>query len=616
MSEGEGSFPEPQVPSGASVESASLADPSPGSAGNDRTHADCGRGLQRAALGALFLAIIVALWAGATLWRLGAAPFYSKGEPREGLVVWEMTHGGGWILPRRNGTELPSKPPLFHWLGALTSLAAGEVNEATIRFPSALLSLIGLLGVFAAGTAWWGLRTGFFAAVILLTSFEWARAATNARVDMTLTAGLEAAFLGLLAFWRTERPGWLVLVYGGMAWATLGKGPVGIALPTLTALVLFMLEFRHDAWREGRFREIFPWAKLRALRVLRGLFFVLVVAGSWYALALWQGGYAFFRKQILAENLFTFLDDTDFGGGHRHGLLYLPGQLLLGFLPWSLLLPLVAVSLWRTWQERNRLAPELQLLSWVVVVFSFYQLAASKRGVYLLALYPALALLTARAWAQWEENKRSRPAYAQFLAWVASAAAVLCAFAALAFCALRLGVGNEWVALQLADLVRGTVSAKGLLGSLSIWEALAAITLPGLAFWGARSCFSRGEPSRGLLAVAVAVWMLVTGARTVFLPAYAEQVTLRDFMRDVRARTAPHPVYFYRTFDYQAVYYSFGRVPVFEGSIDDQGPRYLLVRETSPSAESLWKFYHVIALKPVPDRGTPRLLLMERRSAD
>ncbi len=54
-------------------------------------------------------------------WGLGNIPFYTKGEPREAVVVWEIYINGEWVLPLRNGTEIPSKPPLFHWLGAFVS---------------------------------------------------------------------------------------------------------------------------------------------------------------------------------------------------------------------------------------------------------------------------------------------------------------------------------------------------------------------------------------------------------------------------------------------------------------------------------------------------------------
>src|SRR5437867_150223 len=107
-----------------------------------------------------YAVLIVGLWAGLEAYGLGKAPFHTKGEPREGLVVWEMTHGGGWMLPRRNGVELPSKPPLFHWLAAVTSLLHGATDEWSIRFPSAALSGIALLCVFAAGTSLWNARAG------------------------------------------------------------------------------------------------------------------------------------------------------------------------------------------------------------------------------------------------------------------------------------------------------------------------------------------------------------------------------------------------------------------------------------------------------------------------
>ena len=62
-------------------------------------------------------------------WGLGAVPFYTRGEPREAVVVWEICSTGEWILPLRNGTEIPSKPPLFHWLGALLAKALGRKDR-------------------------------------------------------------------------------------------------------------------------------------------------------------------------------------------------------------------------------------------------------------------------------------------------------------------------------------------------------------------------------------------------------------------------------------------------------------------------------------------------------
>src|SRR5262245_11013491 len=129
------------------------------------------------------------------LWGLGTLPFYTKGEPREATVVWEIYTSGEWILPLRNGHIIPSKPPLFHWLGTLLSLAWGGMSELTIRLPSAVLEIIGVLLTYVTGLLLWGLEAGLIAALVLATSFEWVRAATTARVDMTLTVCMVMAFL-------------------------------------------------------------------------------------------------------------------------------------------------------------------------------------------------------------------------------------------------------------------------------------------------------------------------------------------------------------------------------------------------------------------------------------
>src|SRR5207253_10508733 len=80
-----------------------------------------------AACGLLALSAVLAVPAITT-----RTPFYTKGEPREALVVQTIVRGEAFVLPMRNGNELPSKPPLFHWLGALASIVHAQANEAAI----------------------------------------------------------------------------------------------------------------------------------------------------------------------------------------------------------------------------------------------------------------------------------------------------------------------------------------------------------------------------------------------------------------------------------------------------------------------------------------------------
>lgn len=580
---------------------------------NDASGWSLRRGLELA----LALFLVTCMWWPLCWWRIGAAPFYTKGEPREALVVWEMLRGSGWILPRRNGTEIPSKPPMFHWLGAAVSKAVGRIDEGTVRMPSALASLLGLYGVVLAGSAWWSVRAGLFSALVLATSFEWARAATNARVDMVLTLGLEFSFLALLFFWRSRRSVWLVLFYVAMAWAVLAKGPVGVVLPALASVALLATTWNAEAWHSGRWREAVDWRALRDLRPLRGLLFVAVVAGAWYVAALYEGGWAFFRKQILAENIFTFVDDPDWGGGHRHGLLYLPAQWLLGSLPWSLLWPAIAVALWRQRRCLQRSDPLVGLLIWILVVFVFYEGAASKRGVYLLALYPAVALVCGRWWAEIvPEEEASHARWRIALAYMAYGCAVVLSLAFIALVVLALGGGTLrdllgeayapfWrILLGVARQATSPALVLGLLVCIGLW-------------WWVGKMLHRGGWTKALGPLFLATWSVVVIARAWLLPAYAQQVTLRDFMAAVRSASAGQTVYFWGTFDYQAVYYFYRHIPALGAEALESAPAFLLVERKAwiDPANDWTARYEEVPLKVASEQAPARLVLLKRKES-
>ena len=101
----------------------------------------------------------------------------------------------------------------------------------------------------------------------------------------------------------------------------------------------------------------------------------------------------FFRKQIFAENVLRFAGGSDFHEGHIHPFYYMEMALLAGFMPWTILLPLVAIQAKR---QPHALDSRFRyLLVWFIAVLVFYNFPQSKRGVYLLCLYPAFATLVA-----------------------------------------------------------------------------------------------------------------------------------------------------------------------------------------------------------------------------
>ncbi|HZD40617.1 MAG TPA: glycosyltransferase family 39 protein, partial [Terriglobales bacterium] len=331
-------------------------------------------------------------------WRLGSLPFYNRGEPREGLVVWEMVKTGNWILPIINGDYIPFKPPLFHWFGAIVGILLGHVNEFVARFPSALFGTLGVLMTYEVGRRWWNRRAGWIAAVVLATSFDWWQSATITQVDMTLAFFIAAALMLFDFVYREEesRVARSLVLALLLALATLAKGPLGVAVPGFVAVIFLAL--RRDL------------AFIKKLPLARGTAVFLLVAGSWYGLAFLRGGDDFFRRQIVNETLRTGVGSY----GHHQPVYYFVPVLFYNMLPWSFFLPALAVFLYR---ERRRLKERhlLYPLVWFGAVFFFFSVALGKRGVYILPLYPAVALMFGAWWSAMEEGMTGRAELSRWL---------------------------------------------------------------------------------------------------------------------------------------------------------------------------------------------------------
>lgn len=193
------------------------------------------------------IAIPILLGMGLVLFiaNLGGYPLYTKGEPREAVIVADMLRGGGVILPMRAGVEIPSKPPMMHWMAAALSVIVGGVDEWTVRMPSAALAILGIIACYLYVRRLFDDRSAMLSAMMLGTTFQYLQAGTGARVDMTLTFFMEVAFFEFLTIAEgltTRR----VLLYVSLAAAVLSKGPVGLFLPAAVAAVWIVIERRFE----------------------------------------------------------------------------------------------------------------------------------------------------------------------------------------------------------------------------------------------------------------------------------------------------------------------------------------------------------------------------------
>lgn len=382
---------------------------------------------QRAAV-SVFLLVVIGL-----LFSVFFSEFYTKGEPREAIVAQAMIETGNYVLPTVYASEFAYKPPMEHWLIAgVSSLLGGEVTPVTAKLPSAIAMIILVMSSFRFFNPRVRFRTSYLAVLVLLTSFELHRTGQAARVDMLLTMFIVLTLYELYR-WEEQRrlcglPYLIPILIGG---GILTKGPVALVLP-MVIFVVYLLLFKNYSIK----------------RILRAVFIPsilsLLLPAIWYYEA-WQIGGDKFLTLHFGESISRFFHTNPgelwYPLGHQRPFYYPLIFLLAGILPWSILF--FFVPWWRKelYQQRptgeERLTDmrywrlngmrKVHLFSLVVIVVTllFYMIPSSKRGVYLLPLYPFMALMIAELLQQMSKNTRkSLVAYSYFMAFIGLVATI------------------------------------------------------------------------------------------------------------------------------------------------------------------------------------------------
>jgi 4-amino-4-deoxy-L-arabinose transferase-like glycosyltransferase len=329
---------------------------------------------------------LAVLWLGlALLWfvPLNWPHLFDPDEGRYAEIPREMVASGDWVTPRLDGIKYFEKPALGYWATAAAFEVFGQ-HAWTVRLWPALSGMLGLLLTFALGLRLYDQRAALLAVLVQASALLYVAMARIATLDMGLTLGLQIAMTALALLVQRPPPpreqAWrLPLLLGvGVALAVLAKGLVGILIPGAVA-VLFMLI--HRDWRLAL--RAAPWWTLAALLLLAAPWFVLVSARN----------PEFAHFFFIFEHFQRYLSSAGFER-YQPAWFFLP-VLALGFLPWITLLPGALRFAWRAARDGDR--PTSLLLLWAAFVLLFFSLSQSKLTPYILPLFPALSLLTARA---------------------------------------------------------------------------------------------------------------------------------------------------------------------------------------------------------------------------
>lgn len=323
---------------------------------------------------------------------LGASPLWDPDEGRHAEIARELWAAPGWhqrLAPRFNFAPYRDKPILFYWITAASYAVLG-VGELAARVVPALAALATVLAVYLWAARRVDVPTAVAAAVVLVTSLEFVALGRLVTLDMLLTLWIT---LGVLAVDRVARaePGRATLVPAAVAGA-LGLLTKGLAAPVLiTGAGLAQLALT------GRL------STLRHARVGLSLAVFLALALPWVVVAgALHPGYL--GELFLFHHVQRYLGT----GASPHPepvWFYLP-VLLLGFFPWS---PLLPATLRATLARERRGDVELSCVAWATVVIGFFTLSSGKLGTYVLPAFPPLAVLTGRHVARLLSGEASEP---------------------------------------------------------------------------------------------------------------------------------------------------------------------------------------------------------------
>ena len=345
----------------------------------------------------------------AFLSHLGDISLIDKTEPMFVEAARQMHLTGDWITPYWNGETRFDKPPLIYWLIVIAFQTVG-VNEWGARLPSAITAILSTFLVFytlryfgglisletesartcspfnstclrgdIGGGAWWGM------AMMALNPawIAWGRTGvSDMLLASSITISLLAFFLGYAQPQTRQQKGWYFIFYSFAALAVLAKGPIGIILPILIigGFLTYTQQWQRVLWE---------------MQLVKGSLVFLIIAVPWFILVTMANGQAYLDTFFGHHNFERF---TSVVSNHPGPWFYYFPVILVALLPWSVYLPVAIyqVKFWQIqdWRSQDR-SQHLGLfaLFWLIIIFVFFSLSATKLPSYILPAIPAGVIL-------------------------------------------------------------------------------------------------------------------------------------------------------------------------------------------------------------------------------
>jgi 4-amino-4-deoxy-L-arabinose transferase-like glycosyltransferase len=343
--------------------------------------------------------LLTAAVAFVLLYKLGSVALFEPDEGRNAEKAREILLLNDWITPHENFYPVLDKPIFFYWLIALFYQLFG-VSEWTARLPSLLSALGCVFLIYRFSRGYWGRWVALWSALILVTSVEFFILARTVIFDMPLTF---CETVALLAFYEAEqsenrrrRAALCVAMYLALGAGTLIKGLVALVVPGIVFFLFILLRRR--------------WQILRRIYLIPGAGVFLAVVLPWYLQAEARNP-GYLNYYLWAEHFGRY---TTASFDRSEPWYYFIGVALVGFFPWTLVLPWIIKNLWRrSWDDKT-----VYLVLWVSVPLLFFSASHSKLPQYILPIFPALSILAGATLVGLYEQSGSKLRWVMISIWV------------------------------------------------------------------------------------------------------------------------------------------------------------------------------------------------------
>jgi hypothetical protein len=337
--------------------------------------------------------ILAAVGAVLFLPFLGATPLFDWDEANFAEASREMLATGNYLQVQIGFEPFYEKPPLFFWVQAWIMSTIG-VNEAAARLPSALTGIIVLPLLFGVGRSVEDDRLGLLWALAyagsILPSFYFHTGVIDPMFNLLMFAAVLLLFHSMTnsqATSEVRQLRWALLAGICSGLAVLTKGPVGLGIPALVWMAVWLIHRRSTPlpWREA----------------LLFLTTSILVGSSWFILEWVSHGGGFLQQFVEYQRRLLETGEA----GHGEPWYYHLVVVLIGCFPASLM----ALGGMRPSQSES---PQRTLFHWWMLVLLFVVLivfsAVRTKIVHYssLAYYPVTFFAAVFLHRAWKEHTR------------------------------------------------------------------------------------------------------------------------------------------------------------------------------------------------------------------